>query len=222
MTARRDLAELEEEGRVQRTHGGAVLPGFAGHEDSFAQRLGEHVSAKDRLARAAVSLLEPGEAAFLDSSTTAHYAARRIVDEGTRLTLLTNLMPTMELFSTREAPNVKLVGFGGELRPLTLSFVGPQTTQAIRTYFADKAFISVKGVTSEGYVTDPDPLEAEVKRAMIERSEEPVLLVDRSKFEQRGLHAIAHASAFALVLAADAPGLRLTELTESGVEVRRV
>lgn len=222
MTARRDLQALEREGYVKRTHGGAVLPGFARHEDSFQQRLEEAVEVKERLARAAVSLLQPGEAVFVDSSTTAYYAAQRVLGEGLQATLLTNLVPAMELFSTNESPNVRLVGLGGSLRQLTLSFVGPHTVQMVRAHFADKAFISAKGVTPEGYLTDPDPLEAEVKRAMVERSEEPVLLVDGSKFEQRGLHVIAHVSEFVLVLAADAPAGRLMRLTESGVEVQRV
>ena len=202
MTARRDLAYLERIGQVERTHGGAVLPGFAGYEDSFQQRLGESVQQKKRLARTAVSLLGTGEAVFVDSSTTAYYAAERVLDEGIRVTLLTNLVPTMELLSTREVPNVKLVGFGGELRQLTRSFVGPQTTQVIRGHFADKAFTSVKGVTSEGYLTDPDPLEAEVKRAMVQHSRESILLVDGTKFEQLGLYAIGHISEFARVLLA--------------------
>ncbi len=55
MTARRDLATLEQEGRARRTHGGAVLPGFAGHEDSFQQRLEQAQGAKQRLAQAAVA-----------------------------------------------------------------------------------------------------------------------------------------------------------------------
>jgi DeoR/GlpR family transcriptional regulator of sugar metabolism len=222
MTARRDLATLEEEGRAHRTHGGAVLPGFAGHEDSFGQRLEEDVAAKDRLGRAAVSLLESGEAVFVDSSTTAYYAARRILGEGLRATLLTNLVPAMALFSDREAPNVELVGLGGVLRPLTQSYVGPHTTQMIRNHFADKAFISVKGVTRDGYLTDPDPLEAEVKRTMAERSEQPIVLIDAGKFEQRGLHVITHVSGFAQVLVADATVAQLESLAEAGVAVRQV
>lgn len=221
-TARRDLAHLEGDGQVERTHGGAVLSGFAGQEDSFQHRLGEAVPLKERLARAAVSLLDAGEAVFVDSSTTAYYAARRVLDERMSATLLTNLMPTMGLFSNGEVANAKLVGFGGELRQLTLSFVGPQTVQAIGAHFADKAFISVKGVVSEGYLTDPDPLEADVKRTMIGRSEKPVLLLGGSKLERRGLHAIAHVSEFELVLVADASAERLTRIAESGVEARHV
>jgi DeoR/GlpR family transcriptional regulator of sugar metabolism len=222
MTARRDLAALEGEGRARRTHGGAVLPGFAGHEDSFAQRLEESVEAKSRLALAATALLEPGEAVFVDSSTTAYYAARRILENGLRATLLTNLVPVMRLVAERESPNVELVGLGGALRPLTRSYVGPGTTRMIRDHFADKAFISVKGVTPDGHVTDPDPLEAEVKRTMVERSEEPVLLVDAGKFGQRGLHVITHVSAYAKVLVADATGAQLESLRNAGATVRRV
>src|SRR5918998_3408079 len=47
-TARRDLAVLESQGKVKRTHGGAVVPGLTQHEDSFQQRLGEAVEAKKR------------------------------------------------------------------------------------------------------------------------------------------------------------------------------
>src|SRR3712207_3419049 len=73
-TARRDLDALAKQGKVRRTHGGAVMPGLAQHEDSFQQRLGEAVDAKKRLARAASELLDVEESAFIDSSTTAYYA----------------------------------------------------------------------------------------------------------------------------------------------------
>ena len=55
MTARRDLAELERQGVVRRTHGGAVLPTVSAHEDSFARRLKTATEAKQRLAHAAVA-----------------------------------------------------------------------------------------------------------------------------------------------------------------------
>src|SRR5918911_1080624 len=99
-TARRDLAVLERQGKVKRTHGGAVLPGVAQHEDSFQQRLGEAVEAKKRLARAAVRLLGADETVFIDSSTTAYYATRRMLAAAPYVTYLTNLVPVMDLFST--------------------------------------------------------------------------------------------------------------------------
>ncbi len=222
MTARRDLVALEEEGRVKRTHGGAVLPDYAGHEDSFWYRLEEAVEAKERLAGAAVGLLEPGDSVFLDCSTTTYYLARRILRYGPWVTVLTNSVPVMELLMKHEAPKTDLVGVGGIMRKLTLSFVGPHAVGAISAHSADKAFLSVKGVTDEGFLTDPDALEAEVKRAMIEHCEEPVLLVDGSKFERRGLSVITHASRLSRALAADASAEKLRPLARAEVEVRRV
>ena len=124
-TARRDLAVLERQGRIRRTHGGAVLPGLTQQEDSFQQRLEEAVGAKKRLAQAAIDLLEEDETVFIDSSTTAYYAAQRVLAAVQRMTLLTNLVPAMELLITGESPNAELIGMGGSFRGLTLSFVGP-------------------------------------------------------------------------------------------------
>src|ERR671920_1087478 len=150
-TARRDLAVLERQGKVKRTHGGAILPGVAQHEDSFQQRLGEAVEAKKRLARAAARLLGADETVFVDSSTTAYYATQRMLAEVPDVTYLTNLVPVMDLFSTADPSRASMVGLGGIFRALTLSFVGPCTIHTIESYLANRAFLSVKGITAEGY-----------------------------------------------------------------------
>jgi DeoR/GlpR family transcriptional regulator of sugar metabolism len=221
-TARRDLAVLERQGKVRRTHGGAIPPGLTQHEDSFQQRLGEAVEQKKRLARAAATLLEDDETVFIDSSTTAYYAARRILAGTSGVTFLTNLVPVMDLFSTADPSGASMVGLGGIFRALTLSFVGPCTIHTIESYLADRAFISVKGITPDGYLTDINPLEAEVKRAMIRHAERPVLLADGRKFEQRGFSVIAHVSEVSLAVTADARQSNVEALEDLGVEVQSV
>ena len=221
-TARRDLAVLERQGKVKRTHGGAVLPGVAQHEDSFQQRLGEAVEAKKRLARAAARLLGAEETVFIDSSTTAYYAMQRMLAEAPNVTYLTNLVPVMDLFSTADPSRASMVGLGGIFRPLTLSFVGPCTMFAVESYLADRTFFSVKGVTPDGHLTEPNPLEAEVKRAMIRRSDSPVLLVDGRKFERRGASVIANVREASLVITADAHRSHVEALENLGVDVRSV
>jgi DeoR/GlpR family transcriptional regulator of sugar metabolism len=221
-TARRDLAMLDRQGKVRRTHGGAIAPGLTQHEDSFQQRLGEAVDQKKRLARVAATLLEDDDTVFIDSSTTAYYAARRILAGTSGVTILTNLVPVMDLFSMADPSGASMVGLGGIFRALTLSFVGPCAIRTIESYMSDRAFISVKGITPDGHLTDINPLEAEVKRAMIRQSERPVLLVDGRKFEQRGFSVIAHVSEVSLVLTADAGGEHGERLEGLGVEVRSV
>jgi DeoR/GlpR family transcriptional regulator of sugar metabolism len=221
-TARRDLAVLERQGKVKRTHGGAVMPGFTQHEDSFRQRLGEAVEAKGRLARAAAAMLEADEAVFVDSSTTAYYAARRMLAEAPSVTCLTNLVPVMDLFSTADPSGASMVGVGGIFRALTLSFVGPCAVRTVESYLVDRAFVSVKGITAGGHLTDADPLEAEVKRAMIRQSDKPVLLVDGRKFECRGMSVIGHVSEVSLVVTADARPSHVEALEDLGVVVESV
>jgi DeoR/GlpR family transcriptional regulator of sugar metabolism len=222
MTARRDLDELERRGVARRTHGGAVLPSLSSHEDSFLQRLEAFVEAKERLAEAALALIEPGEAVFVDCSTTGYFAARRIVRENIPCTLLTNSIPITQLVCEHDSPSVEVIGAGGTLRKLTRSFVGPQAVRTIEAHFADHVFLSVRALTSDGFLTDPDPLESEVKRAMILRAREAVVLVDGSKFGRPALTQIARVDEVGTVVAAEVDERALDPLVRAGVRVRRV
>lgn len=222
MTIRRDLDALERAGQLKRTHGGAILPSLAQHEDSFTQRLERAVDAKELLAEHAAAMLKPGEAIFLDSSTTAYYLARRIVNLGLALTIVTNSLPIMELIANSQVPHLELIGIGGTLRKLALSFVGQRALADIASLYVDKTFFSVKGVTPSGNLTDPDAQEADVKRAMIGQSREAFLLVDETKFQQYGLHIIGPIKVVSQVLLADTGEDRAAALRGMGVHVRRI
>lgn len=222
MTARRDLAELERQGLARRTHGGAVLPGVAAHEDSFQHRLGIEAAAKQRLGAAAAALVAPHETVYVDSSSTAWHAAQALVASRVPVTIVTNSVPVMELVGASDQANVELIGVGGSMRRLTRSFVGPHAVRTVLEHFADKVFLSVKGMSREGTLTDADPLEAEVKRAMISRAEEPVLLIDGGKLHTRGLAAITTVDQLASVLVADASNEDVAALRATGIDVRRV
>jgi DeoR/GlpR family transcriptional regulator of sugar metabolism len=217
MTARRDLAELERQGAARRTHGGAVLPAISSHEDSFGQRVEVASEAKAALAEAAVQRVSAGEAIFLDSSSTTFFLARRILEAGVAVTLLTNSLPICDLVAAQAGPNVELIAIGGALRTLTSSFVGPQALRMVEAHYADRLFLSCKGVTSDGVLTDADPLEAEIKRAMIEHAAVSTALLDDSKLSTRGLNAIAPISVLDEALfhgaaEADLASLRMADL----------
>jgi DeoR/GlpR family transcriptional regulator of sugar metabolism len=127
----------------------------------------------------------------------------------------------MQLFTTAEA-NVELTGVGGWLRKLSLSLVGPAAVHTIFEHFADKLFLSVKGIADDGSLTDPDPLECEVKRAMLNRAEESILLLEPDKLQTRGSHLIARCDALSLVLAADLSRDQIRRLRATGVRVSSV
>ena len=222
MTARRDLHTLERQGRARRSHGGAIAPSPASHEDPFRERMVHASGSKERLGRAAQQFVEHGEALFVDSSTTAYFAVRSLLAAGHRMTVLTNSLPVMDLIAQSDAGQAELIGLGGSLRKQTRSFVGPATIAAIERHFADKLLFSVNGFAPDGVLTEADPLEAEVKRAMVGRSAAAILMLDGSKFERAGLSAITDLRAVDLVLVADATAAQLAPLQSAGVALEVV
>jgi DeoR/GlpR family transcriptional regulator of sugar metabolism len=222
MTARRDLDELERSGAARRTHGGAVLPSIAAPENSFTQRVAVATDAKIRLADAAFELLQGGETVFLDSSSTAYFLARRIAEGRLQLRVLTNSGPVLQALAGSDDPQIELYAIGGMLRRLTGSYVGPASVRMIREHFADKLFLSVTGVTSNGVLTDADELEASVKAAMIEQAKESVLLLDASKVSARGRQAIAPVGSLSLVIADGLSQVDTEQLRAAGATVRGI
>ena len=98
--------------------------------------------------------------------------------------MLTNSLPIMTLLASDAGPNVELIGIGGTLRALTRSFVGAGATRTVNEHYADRLFLSVKGVVDGDTLTDADSLEADVKRTMIAHARDAVLLIDGSKLER--------------------------------------
>jgi DeoR/GlpR family transcriptional regulator of sugar metabolism len=222
MTARRDLALLAESGYARRTHGGAMLPELAAHEDSFQSRVEQAVDVKTRLGMAVASTLKSNETIFIDSSSTAYYVVREILETGIPLTLLTNSLPVMTLVGGSSAPQVDLIGIGGSFRALTRSFVGAQAVRMIEGFFVDRIVFSVKGIESDGFLTDPDPLEAEVKRAMIDRARSVVLVAQAQKFNERGLNVIAPVGLVDLAYLSEPPAGGVRVLEAAGAQIHAV
>jgi DeoR/GlpR family transcriptional regulator of sugar metabolism len=222
MTARRDLQILEREGLARRTHGGAVSTTLARDEDAFQRRLEEAADAKRALGARAAAMIAEGETVFVDCSTTAYYAVRSLLDSGKPATVLTPSVPVMDLIARSDAAQIELLGLAGSLRRLTCSFVGPQTVRAIQDHFADKLLFSVKGLAPGNVLTDANPLEAEVKRTMIERARESILMIDGSKFDQPGLSAITPVAVVDTVLIHGGDAGHLRSLSAAGVHYEEI
>jgi len=166
--------------------------------------------------------VQPGESLFLDSSTSAYHVARALLDRGVSATVITNSLPVMELVGTHPSAAVDLVAVGGMLRRLTRSFVGPFAVHTVLGHIADRLYFSVKGVTPDGALTDPDSLEAEVKRAMVAHSQRPVLLLDESKLTTHGRSVLGRLADVSTVLACGVPDDRLRTLRAAGATVEVV
>lgn len=219
MTARRDLAALDETGHARRTHGGAILPELASHEDSFQRRVDKNVGAKTRLAKSVAAAIKRNETIFVDSSSSSYYVVREILELRIPVTLLTNSMPVMSLVGSADSTQVGLIGIGGSFRRLNSSFVGPEAVRMIERYFADRMIFSIKGIEPDGFLTDPDPLEAEVKRAMVDRSRSVLLLAQGEKFSERGLNVVVPLRQVDVAYLVEAAPAGVRAFREAGVKV---
>lgn len=98
-TIRADLRQLEEEGLLTRTHGGAVLRTRASFEQASDAREIVNLSAKERIGQRAAALVEDGDIIVLDTGTTTLHIARNIRDRQ-NVTVVTNGKPAALGFST--------------------------------------------------------------------------------------------------------------------------
>jgi DeoR/GlpR family transcriptional regulator of sugar metabolism len=128
----------------------------------------------------------------------------------------------MTMVGGTEAPQVELIGIGGSYRALTRSFVGAGTVRMIERFFVDRIVFSVKGIEPEGFLTDPDPLEADVKRAMIARARTALLVAQAQKFDARGLNVIVPAHAVDVAYLAHPPPAGVQVLAAAGVGIHSI
>jgi DeoR/GlpR family transcriptional regulator of sugar metabolism len=99
---------------------------------------------------------------------------------------------------------------------------GSVSVGAVEERFGVSPMTARRDLAAEGFLTDPDPLEAEVKRSMIERARTTVLIADAHKFDERGLSVIVGIDAVDIAYLADPPAAGLRALADANVEVHRV
>ena len=223
VTIRKDLAELERQGRVVRTHGGAVSPAGAGAERAFDVRERLQRAEKDAIGRAAAAMVTDGESIALDASTTALAMARhlRAHRDWLHLTVVTNgLRIALELAG---CPGVSVVMPGGFIRPEALSLVGPMGEGLLQRVNVQRAFLGATGFTVEAGLCDGTEEEAQIKRLLVAAASETVGLVDRTKWSRKSFATFCPTALLtAVVTDAPAPADLAQVLRAAGVSVVEV
>lgn len=181
-TIRRDLEKLEKEGKLLRSHGGAVSIEKDQHlELSYLEREITKAAEKKAIALEAVKLIQPNDLIVLDASTTAWYMAKELPNEP--LTVITNSIKVALELSVKD--QIKVMSTGGLLSQRSLSYIGPLAERSLQTYHVNKTFLSCKGVHLDGGLSDSNEWQALIKKQMMEISDQTILLADSSKFGVR-------------------------------------
>ena len=185
MTLWRDLAKLENEGKIMRYRGGAAPSADPaagkGTEINFLRRSRLNTSAKESIALIAADLLLPDQSYFLDAGSTI-FTLTRYLRPGNYNFITSAANIAAEL--ARHA-NYDVTMLGGQMGANTLSCSGPQAERMLREINIDIAVMATSGYSAKSAFTSGRLAEAELKRQVIEKSVFSVMLLDHGKLSKR-------------------------------------
>lgn len=216
MTAHRDLDDLVGRGLLRKTRGIVSAAPTSLIEASDAYRSIRQSPEKTAIAAVAAGLIEPGQAVFMDDSTSVRHMVPLLADK-TPLTVITNSLTLMnEIKAVRE---VSLLGLGGQFHNWCNAFMGRMTTNEVSRLRADTLFLSMAAITDD-IVFHQSPEMVDTKRAMFDAAARRVLLADHTKFERRALHGMAALDEFDTVIVDDGtPQEHLDRIRTKGINV---
>lgn len=177
-TIRRDLTELADNGKLDRVHGGAVLPSGVsniGYEDRRAL----NADAKTRMAALAVQHIHEDSSLFLDIGTSTEAVARALLHHRNIMVVTNNLNVANILVGN---PDCEVVMVGGSLRRTDGGIVGPLTIRTVEQFKFDIAIMGCSSVDADGDILDYDIQEVGVSQTVIRQARQTFLVADHSKF----------------------------------------
>ncbi|MDO4311755.1 MAG: DeoR/GlpR family DNA-binding transcription regulator [Eubacteriales bacterium] len=179
MTIRRDLLKLEENGQIERCHGGAV----AKQEMTYADKQTRYTREKSKIAEICSGLVSSGDTVFLDAGTTTYEIARRICNiQG--ITIVTNDLEIAQIVKNSSA---ELIVCGGVVQKSTGSMLGYYATQLLKDFRFDVGFFGAASINEKLEVMTPTVDKAFLKREASSRCGKSYLAVDMSKFERQAM-----------------------------------
>lgn len=216
-TVRRDLADLERQGLVQRVHGGALPVDRIGFEGTVVSRSGRNQVAKRKIATRAASELRDAEVVFIDEGSTAVLLAGAL-DPDRDLTVVTGSIPVVTALNAH--PRVSVILLGGPIRSTSLAAAGEWPARMLAELVIDVAFLGTNGLSLQRGLTCPDLAVSSVKRAAVASSLRRVLLADASKFGRDSFSVFARTTDLGLVVTeASAPRSIVEAIRQQGVQV---
>ena len=179
ITIRRDLSVLENKGVLERTHGGAILIHKIEREFNYSEKDRINTEQKEAVGRAASALVEDGDTVFVNSGSTA-YQVVRFLEGRQDVRIITNNAAAVADFGGKSG--VELILTGGVYRHQSNCLIGDFAVNTVNQIVASKMIMGADGLCFETGLTSPVYQEAGITRAMMDRTQGPIICVaDSSK-----------------------------------------
>lgn len=217
VTIRKDLTELEKQGKLYRSHGHAIKMNPYVNNRSVNEKEKLMPAQKMLIGARAASLITRDDSIIIASGTTVHALARNIRPVH-RLTVISASLQVSEILAAN--PDVEIIQLGGILRHSSQSVVGEYARSPFADTACSKLFIGVDGIDLDFGITTTDIREAELNRVMIQAAQKVIVLADSSKFQRRGFAKIADMDEVDLIITdAGIPPAMVRRLEEMGIEL---
>lgn len=179
MTIRRDLLKLQQDGKIERCHGGAVVK----QEVTYMDKQTSHRAEKEAIAEMCAKYVTSGNTVFLDAGTTTYEIARKIMDVPDIL-VVTNDLEIAQLMKNSQA---ELFICGGYVQKSTGSMFGRYATQMLKDFKFDIGFFGAASINNEFEVMTPTVDKMWLKRETPKQCRNVYLAVDSSKFGRQAM-----------------------------------
>ncbi|MEO3416055.1 DeoR/GlpR family DNA-binding transcription regulator [Roseovarius sp. CAU 1744] len=189
-TIRRDLSDLAETGRLERVHGGAVLPSNTTNIH-YQERRSLNAAEKSAIARACAARIPNGLSIFLNIGTSTEAVALELLQHH-NLMVVTNNMNVASILAGNQ--DCEIIVTGGHLRRSDGGLVGNLAEATIRQFKFDLAVIGCSALDKDGDLLDFDIQEVGVTQAILKFSRKTFLVADHTKFSRNAPARIASLS----------------------------
>lgn len=184
-TIRRDLLNMERNGKLSRVHGGAIAKGNMKPFLKLPERNQDHFEQKENLSFGAMEFISEGDIIGIDAGSTAIAFAQALKEKFSKLTIVTHFLDVFNLLCNHEDFSVILCG-GHYIRHEN-AFYGELTLDMLKTLHIQKCFIFPSAVSLEYGIRDYQKELYQVQKQMIKSSDQIFVLADSSKFEKKAL-----------------------------------
>ncbi len=179
MTLRRDLFQLEQQGRIIRVRGGAMsvkeVQKISG--EPYAKKQALHTDEKIKIAQKAASLIEENCSLFIDGGTTAMSLAKEMPD--INIHVFTNgLAVAIELAQKK---NLNVTVLGGQVLKNNLSTASPVAKAYFENTNFEFAIISSSAFTPENGFSCGSQIEADLLKRVRAKAKAVYMMLDSSK-----------------------------------------
>jgi DeoR/GlpR family transcriptional regulator of sugar metabolism len=214
-TIRRDLETLEDQGAVQRVHGGAVAVESGLSQMTASASIPSSPTA--RIGQAVADMIEDGETVFLGTGALCLGVARSL-GKRSRITVITNGLDVAHWLASHTRHRVIVTG--GQAEGNDLGLVGQLARDALSSLRADCVILELGGVSAVEGLTEDSLPQAEIAQVLMDAGSQIVIVVLPERVGRVAAAPVAPvASADVIVTAREAPSAYLWDLSEVGVQI---